>query len=186
MNRQPRPADLSLLFVLVGQAIWYVQCVEDALSNTLTVVRDVKGRNGVSLDELREILGRHRRSTLGTALRNAEKASLLPPELLSELRKLKKERDWLVHRLLPEKGDDIYNESAFVAVLERISAIVTESQRLQRGVVTVLEDFVVERGVKRSWLEAYAEERLRYLSEGGPTRTVSLQSAPDPNGAVSE
>ena len=86
------------LYWAIGKCVWHVQYLEDVLHSYLTLKIEIRERARVSKAEALQLLAKHRRATLGTALGIAEKHSALPAELVTDLRALKDERDWLVHR----------------------------------------------------------------------------------------
>jgi hypothetical protein len=90
-RRQVNAEELNTLFNLIGQGIWYLQMMEDALHTTITVKHDVKTPGAIPQNEAKSLLAQHRRKTLGQSL-------ILSPNLQKSLEEFKEERDWLVHR----------------------------------------------------------------------------------------
>jgi len=165
-RRQINEDELGLFFSLIGQGIWYLQHVENALVTCLTVKGELKKPGSIEKDEAERILSKHRKNTLGTSIRIAEKKGVLSPELMNALRKFKNERDWLVHRSMAENGDDLYTDAGREGVLMRLYAFSEEAQALQRLVAKELEDYVVANGVSRQWIHRRAMQDIQ-TKQGG-------------------
>lgn len=148
--------ELSLFFSLIGQGIWYLQHVENALNTFLTVKGDIKEIRSVSKDEGEKMLSKHRRNTLGTSMRIAKEKNVLGEELMSALNTFKEERDWLVHRSMNGNGDDLYLNKDRQALFERLDEFVEQARGLQKMIAKELEDYVVGKGVSREWIRRRA------------------------------
>lgn len=72
MRRQMHPEELETLYRSIGKCIWHIQYVEDALHTLLTLKIEIKTPGAVPEDKAYELLKKHRRATLGTALRTAK------------------------------------------------------------------------------------------------------------------
>lgn len=162
MRRRINPDELHELFKSLGEAVWYLQHVEDVLHTFLTVRVDIKIRASVSPEQAAEMLLQNRRATLGTAVRIAREHGLLPRALHERLEVFKEESDWLVHRSLHRHGDDLHTPEKLVSFMERIARFVQEAKYLQKAIGTELEGFVVARGVSQAWIE---DEATRLLNQ---------------------
>ena len=151
-RRQINEQELPVFFGLIGEGIWYLQHVENALATCLTVKGEIKEIGSVSAEQAERILSKHRKNTLGTSLRLAEEKGILSDDLMLALRAFKEERDWLVHRSLNDNGDDLYLDSARRAVIERLEKFGEQARQLQRLVAQELENFVVSKGASKQWI----------------------------------
>ena len=148
--------ELPVFFSLIGQGIWYLQHVENALNTFLTVKGDIKEIRSVSEDEGEKMLSKHRRNTLGTSMRIAKEKDILSSELMFALNTFKEERDWLVHRSMNENGDDLYLNKDRQALFERLDDFAEQARSLQKMIAKELEDYVVGKGVSREWIHRRA------------------------------
>ena len=162
--------ELPVFFSLIGQGIWYLQHVENALNTFLTVKGDIKEIRSVSEDEGEKILSKHRRNTLGTSMRIAKEKDVLSKELVSALNTFKEERDWLVHRSMNENGDDLYLNKDRQALFERLDDFAEQARILQKMIAKELEDYVVGKGVSREWIHRRAIRDINRKKGGGLNR----------------
>jgi hypothetical protein len=164
MSRRSINADeLHTLFTLIGQGIWHLQTVEDALHNTITLKRNVITPGSITQEEAKTLLAQHRRKTLGQSLRISREAQTLSTDLQKRLEHFKEERDWLVHRSVHQNGDDLYVDEKRVALMNRIKSFSKEAKTLQKLIASELEDFVVFHGVSREMIGQEAAEAVRKL-----------------------
>jgi len=155
-RRQIDEQELPVFFGLIGQGIFYLQHVENALTTCLVLKGEIKELGSVSEEQAETILAKHRKNTLGTSLRLAEEKEVLSKDLMLALREFKDERDWLVHRSMHENGDDLYLNSSRQAILERLERFSEQARNLQRLIAKELEDYVVGKGASRQWIHQRA------------------------------
>lgn len=159
-RRQINDSELDVLFSLIGQSIWYLQNVEDALNTCITIKGEIKKIGTISEEEAENILTKHRRNTLGTSLRIAKEKNILSKNLLAVLYEFREERDWLVHRSVHQNGDDLYQDSKRYALILRIRKFTDDALVLQNLISKELEDFVVAQGVSKEWIYNHANETI--------------------------
>lgn len=162
-RRSINAEELHTLFTLVGQGIWYLQMMEDALHTTITLKRDVKTPKSITAEEGKICLAKHRRKTLGQSLEISRQALVLSADLQKRLEHFKEERDWLVHRSVHQNGDDLYVDEKRGALMNRIKSFSEEAKILQKLIASELEDFVVFHGVSREMIGQEATEAVRKL-----------------------
>lgn len=163
MHRQINPDELNDLYCLMGKCIWYVQYVEDALHTLLALKVEIKVAGVVAEKQANELLAKHRRSTLGTALRIAKEHNVLPASLFNRLTKLKEERDWLVHRSQNQDGRNLYTEPGRMDVLERLESLYEETIFLQSEIAEQVHSFVLSCGIKKEQIEEIANQKIAEL-----------------------
>lgn len=139
--------ELEKLYQKIGACIWHVQCLENALHTLLALKVDVKLPGQIPEDEALESLAKHRRATLGTALSVANRHASLSAELLSELKLIKEERDWLVHRLVHQDGEDIDSGVGRIRVLSRLDELMEKTLSVKKQVINEVSRYCAIFGV---------------------------------------
>lgn len=140
-RRQINTDELHALYMLIGKGIWHLQDVEDALHTCITIKRDIKVRGSVAAVQAKAILSKHRTNTLGSSLRISRKAQVLSSSLQERLERFKEERDWLVHRLVHQDGENLYAYEKRFSLMARIKAFSEEALVLQKLIAAELEEF---------------------------------------------
>ncbi|WP_339847518.1 hypothetical protein [uncultured Halopseudomonas sp.] len=163
MRRQLTPDELDLLYSSVGRCIWHIQYLEDVLHTLLTMKVEIREPGRVTAVEASELLAKHRRASLGTALGTAEKHGALQPELLADLRLLKDERDWLVHRSMHQDGDSLYTDEGRSGVLSRLEALMQKTLHLKGKILAETEVFCAGHGISSEQAEQLAQEQIARL-----------------------
>ena len=163
MRRQLTSDELGSLYSSVGRCIWHIQYLEDVLHTLLTMKVEIREPGRVMAAEAYELLAKHRRASLGTALGTAEKHGALQPELLADLRMLKDERDWLVHRSMHQDGDSLYTGEGRNAVFSRLEALMQKTLHLKSKVMAETEAFCAGHGISSEQAEKLAREQIARL-----------------------
>lgn len=125
-----------MLYCLVGEAVCYVQHVEDALSHSI-VLKKTKPKTKLEADQL---LAKHRTETLGSAISIAEKECLYPESLQQALNKFLSERNWLIHKSIAQNRDEWDLNISRDKLMARIKSITTQAQEL---IQLIEEDLIV-------------------------------------------
>lgn len=167
MRRQISADELATLYHGIGACIWQMQYLEDVLHTFLTMKIELREPGRIAQKEAMELLAKHRRATLGTALKTAETAKVLPSELVKQLRELKSDRDWLVHRSMHENGADLYTDHGRRAIFARLDDIQERTIRLKASVVEQLEIFFDGHGLSASKVNAMARQQIAELRGEG-------------------
>jgi len=163
MQRQINPVELDDIYYLMGKCIWYVQYVEDALHTLLALKVEIKVPGAVAEEQANDFLAKHRRSTLGTALRIAKEHKALPDPLFNRLTKLKEERDWLVHRSQNQDGRNLYTDSGRKDVLDRLESLYKETKLLQSEIAEQVHTFALSCGIKKEKIEEITNQKIAEL-----------------------
>ncbi|MGN7725441.1 hypothetical protein ACTJIL_06420 [Luteimonas sp. 22616] len=167
MRRQITADELATLYHEIGACIWHMQYLEDALHNFLTMKVELRAPGLVEEQEALALLAKHRRATLGTALRTAETSGALPAPILLQLRALKEERDWLVHRSMHQDGNNLYTDHGRGTVFDRLSDIQSRTFHLKEQIVKEIEAFCTEHGISSSEADEAAKEQVAALRGEG-------------------
>jgi hypothetical protein len=160
VRRQMTAEELDALYYSVGKCIWHIQYLEDALHTLLTLKVELKEPGRVSEEEAHQLLAKHRRASLGTALGTAEKHSALPASLLVELRGLKEERDWLVHRSMNQDGESLYTDDGRLRVFSRLEKIMRSTLFIKEKIVNETAVFCKSFGINEAHVEAVANQNI--------------------------
>jgi hypothetical protein len=163
MSRQHTADELDALYRGVGRCIWHIQYLEDVLHTYLALKIEIREPGRISEKEAHKLLTKHRRANLGTTLRTAENHAALPPELLAELRGLKEERDWLVHRSMHQEGDSLYTDEGRYAIFFRLDALMERTLALKGKVAAEAMAFCASHGVSPRNAEQLAHEQIARL-----------------------
>lgn len=167
MRRQITAEELAALYHDVGACIWHIQYLEDVLQTFLTIKVEIKKPGKVEMSEAMAVLDKHRRATLGTAIRTAENAKALPQELIKQLRSLKDERDWLVHRSMHQDGDGLYTDHGRQAVFSRLALLQEQTIHLKSQIMSEVEAFCSGHGISSAEANALAEKQIASLRGEG-------------------
>ncbi len=145
--------DEITLYCLMGEALCKIQILEDALSHSITLKKDIKHPHGISRQEADNILKKYRSYTLGKAIKLAKGQMLYSDVLQSNLEAFLEERNWLVHKSMDDiiSGKEIFN---------RIKGIANRAQILQRAIEDDLIELSESIGVDMS--EVHAEIKRYY------------------------
>ena len=84
-SKKPANQDEIKLYCLIGEALCMVQHLEDALSHSITLKKDVKTPYSMPLKKANELLEGYRFYTLGQAIKLAKKEILYPEPLKQNL-----------------------------------------------------------------------------------------------------
>jgi hypothetical protein len=162
-RRQINAEELHSLYASIGKGIWHLQNVEDVLHTYITIKRDVKVRAGMPVEQAENILQKHRKNTLGSALKISREANIFSSQIQKRLEEFKEERDWLVHRSVYQNREDLYLEDKRYALINRIDKFAEEAIQIQKLIAEELESFVVAQGVNREWIYQQAQESINKL-----------------------
>lgn len=89
MRRQINSEESQAIYTLIGNGVWQLRNVEDALDVFITLKSEVKTRGAMPLEKAIEILANDRRNTPGTSLKVSKKARVLSSELQHRLEQLR-------------------------------------------------------------------------------------------------
>lgn len=92
----------SVLYTLLGRAVWSIQHLEDAL-NAAIAIKNPKATNRTEGDKIRNS---NRELPLGRAIGRAEKEKTFEKDFQENLRSFLADRNWLIHRCMHESVDD--------------------------------------------------------------------------------
>jgi hypothetical protein len=163
MQRPPTTDELNAVYQAVGQGVWRLQYLEDALSKYLTLRIDLKVPGRIAPDAARLALQKRTKGTLGASLKAAREGGLLDAALESRLATFTDERNWLVHRSVDTSAESIYQEYGLVVFLERVLAFRDEAISLQKLFTEFIAEFAASHGIDTELAEQLAREHVSRL-----------------------
>lgn len=146
------------LYCFLGEAVCAVQHIEDALSHSI-VLKKHKPRLRSKGNQLLE---KHRKYTLGNAIKNAEKTCLYSESLQKELNEFLSERNWLIHKSIAQGRDEWDMNISRDKLFFRIKTITTQAGKLLQMIEEDLIKFSEENGVDMTRVK---EEINKYYFE---------------------
>lgn len=160
---KPASRELTKLYALLGEALCAVQLIEDALSYAIAMKKDIKHPNNASKAEADSFLAKYRKHTLGDAIKLVEEGKLLDSELRLKLKKIKEDRNWLIHRSFYQTLDSSPDKMSFEhckdALYVKIKTIVFEAHDIQHAISEDLlrfsEDVGLDMSSARKAMERY-------------------------------
>ena len=130
IKKIPANQDEITLYCLVGEALWKTQIVEQALSHSITL----KLNPAATKEHADEFLKRHQSYTLGKAIKVTIKEKLYDLSLQDELKAFLDQRNWLVHKAMPESQHGLNWEDKKEELFQKIKSISDTAERIQREI----------------------------------------------------
>jgi hypothetical protein len=149
----------SVLYTLLGRAVWSIQHLEDAL-NAAIAIKDPKAINRTEADKIRNS---NRELPLGRAIGRAEKEKTFDQEFQKKLKDFLKQRNWLIHRCMHESVDDagaILNERQLFTKIRDIELLAVS---LKEAIEIDMINFCEENG-RSDIRENVVKEYAKWLS----------------------
>ena len=105
MKVKPASQEQIQIYCRTGEALCAVQLLEDCLSHSIAIKKDLKLPGKVTKKEGDALLKNYRSYTLGKAIKLAKKENLFSSDIEASLDSLLVERNWFVHRSVYESLD---------------------------------------------------------------------------------
>ena len=150
----------SVLYTLLGRAVWSIQHLEDAL-NTAIAIKNPKATNRTEGDKVRNS---NRELPLGRAIGRAEKEKTFDKDFQRKLKDFLKQRNWLIHRCMHESVDDagvIIDENE---LFTKIRGIELSAISLKETIEIDMLNFCEENG-RNDVRENVAKEYAKWLGQ---------------------
>jgi len=138
----PANQDEITLYCFVGEALWKIQVVEQALSHSITL----KMNPAETKERADEFLKQHQRYTLGTAIKVAIKEKLYDSSLQDELNAFLEQRNWLVHKAMHESQHGLNWEDKKEELFQKIKSISERAESIQREIEYDMINFCSSKG----------------------------------------
>jgi len=126
----PANKNETTLYCFVGEAIWKIQLVEQALSFSITL----KMNPAATKKQADEALKQHQSYTLGKAINIATKEKLFDSSLQDELFTFLNQRNWLIHKAMAESHHEKNWENSKEELFQKIKSISNKAETIQRKI----------------------------------------------------
>ncbi|HMU78581.1 MAG TPA: hypothetical protein PK325_04470 [Cyclobacteriaceae bacterium] len=130
------------LYCLVGEAIWKIQAVEQALSCSITL----KMNPAATKEQADKVLKQHQSYTLGMAVNIASREKLYESSLQDELYTFLNLRNWLVHKAMAESHHDKNWENEKEELFGKIKSISDKAESIQHKIEYDMISFCSSKG----------------------------------------
>lgn len=130
------------LYCFVGEAIWKIQVVEQALSHSITL----KMNPAATKERADEFLKKHQGFTLGKAIKVAIKESLYDSSLQNELNTFLYQRNWLVHKAMAESQHGLKWDDKKEELFQKIKDISDRAESIHREIEYDMIKFCSSKG----------------------------------------
>lgn len=138
----PANQDEITLYCFVGEAIWKIQIVEQALTHSITL----KMNPAATKECADEFLKQHQGYTLGKAIKIAIKEKLYSSSLQNELNAFLEQRNWLVHKAMAESNHGLNWANKKEELFQKIKSISDKAESIQRKIEYDMLDFCSSKG----------------------------------------
>lgn len=139
---------LTILMYHYGFAIWQLQELENVLAIFFTM--RVKSTKGMGEEAGNELLSHALKQTLGTTLKELNKAGVLETEFTNSLTDLLNDRNWLVHRARRETRGVVRNPGRAEHFLIRVNDITTRCEAMLNRIETESRAYAISQGVNQA------------------------------------
>lgn len=150
-------------YSLIGEAVWQLQNLEEALNVLILVKNDLKVINKFTKDESDEILNKYKLNTFGSSIKIAEKNCLISNEFLNKLKTLNNERNWLIHKLVYKNRQDVYHSASRIKLFSRIKSFSLDIRKLHNLLGKEIENYAISVGVDPAYIEVESKRILSNL-----------------------
>lgn len=142
IKKIPANQDEITLYCFVGEALWKIQIVEQALSYWITL----KMNPAATKERADEFLKQHKSYTLGAAIKVAIKKKLYDSSLQDELDAFLGQRNWLVHKAMAESQHGLNWENKKEELFQKIKSISDRAESIQREIEYDMISFCSSKG----------------------------------------
>lgn len=159
-GKKPATQNEINLYCLIGEAVCMVQILEDALSASITLKKEIKNPGAIPLKEANTLREKYRSYTLGRAIKITKETKSFPQPLQEALENFVSARNWLIHKSIQNE-----NESLSESNKRKIKSTCEKARALLDSVETDLMEYSSFVGVDMSEVRAaiqksYEERRI--------------------------
>ncbi len=130
------------LYCSLGEALFKIQIVEQALSHSITL----KMNPNETKERADEFLKQHQSYTLGKAIKIAIKEKLYNSSLQDELNAFLEHRNWLVHKVICGIEEDLNAGNIKEELIHKIKSISDKAENIQREIEYDMINFCSMKG----------------------------------------
>lgn len=138
----PANQDEITLYCFVGEALWKIQIIEQALSHSITL----KMNPTATKQHADEFLKQHQSYTLGMAIKVVIKEKLYDSSLQDELNAFLDQRNWLVHKAMSGSSHGLNWENKKEELFQKIKSISDRAETIQREIEYDMISFCSSKG----------------------------------------
>ncbi|MDD5549419.1 MAG: hypothetical protein PHI79_07500 [Sulfurovaceae bacterium] len=163
MNQPYSDLDVSTLYMLIGESVWQLQHLENALSTHTTLrILEWKKSQGIKINETHAMksLGNQQKQVLGQLIGSAKKHGAIPKSLYMRFRDFLDERNWIIHKCVINEYLSLRNENNKTRLFNRINKFTIEARLLIKEVNSFNELWYVEKGYSLEESQRNAEKIL--------------------------
>jgi len=156
--------DIEKLFNIMGQGLWYLQHLENAVSTftALKILQRKKEKGTKVTEQLGErVLLKQKVQTLGPLISSAKREKTIPVALAQRFDKFLKERNWLIHNSVNTDYLALRSQNNKQELFKRIDAFAEEAIELKKEIYFLLEEWYTEEGYDIEYAYNLAEQTLR-------------------------
>jgi len=151
----------------IGFTLWQIQELESCAAQYFVLV--AKAHKGMGSKAGYELLDKALGKTFGATIHAMCQAGLLSSELEAEFRSLLMDRNWLVHKSRSTNRNVIHSDTAAVAFIERLDAMIDHSNSLMEKVLKLTEEHITGLGITQQQIDT---EAVRILDEWHGPNTI--------------
>jgi hypothetical protein len=147
MNKKPKfptSKQIHTLYYSIGESVSKIQILEDALSHSMAMKKVGPGSKNRAKGD--EVVKNYRRLTLGQAINQSACENIYPENLQKDLKDFLPERNWLIHKCLPENIDNFEKGIGAILLLQRIQAVGQRAFKLQQAIEDDMLDYASLQG----------------------------------------
>ncbi|PCJ92956.1 MAG: hypothetical protein COA46_03025 [Porticoccaceae bacterium] len=146
MRRQINSDELAFFYSASGEAIWYLQYVEEALCKFYIIIGIHFNCDGINRNNAKKNLRKINQKTLGQLIGLIEKTGRVPQAMLADIKEFNNLRKWVVHNSMRENGQDLYTDSGREHFFQKITAFSDMARSLHNSISTSLMQLVTDSG----------------------------------------
>jgi len=146
------------VFWTMGQLVWQLQIVEQAVAETGVALFD--GYRGMGIDKAEAKLARRGRETLGKRIQRIKNRLSLSEETARLLGDLVKERNWFIHESHREHGPDIRSDRSVAKLMDRLDRLSKLTNQVLAGLREAIGEHVLAHGIDPRQVEQETRQRL--------------------------
>ena len=168
------------LWQTLGYSLLLIQTFEDVLAHYLVLVFRIAP--GAAAEQAYAALDQARGQTMGRLISDLRKRAALSADTAALLKEMLAERNWMVHRLQHENGNDVYDDAAFVRLLQRIQDVGKRAVHLSKEFGRLIEEWTMRAsGVTQQEIDAATLQRVKATRAGAGAETAHEPKGPSPS-----
>lgn len=158
------PENLAVYWQKIGFCVMQIQTFELTLGYYLTQVHKID--LDMSVNKITNLYNKYGKFTIGQLFKEVKECEKLPDELEQRINNFIKERNWLVHNIRKENESDLFFESKFNLLLQRINILADEALFLAKLFQEKSEEYILRNKImSEEQLDHYTQILLNYFGK---------------------